>query len=330
MLLENKTPFAASYHIMPNEQGQDAVFLVAKASFNIGRSWTLTDEQVEPVGEDVYWAEPGESSLKLPSDLHLPKPGTDTAILAHACAPENKAVRHLDVRAQVADKDQTLRVWGDRVWGEGAASAPEPFESMPIRYECAYGGSTTSAEGEVVTCPENPVGKGFHPEPSAQTLEGQALPNIEYPDQLIRRPEDRPKPAGFGFVPPYWEPLASLWGTYDEHWQQTRAPYVPLDYQPVAQHAAHPDWVFHRHLQGGEPVYLENLHPSGPLAFQIPLVNLVGKAAFSGRPSQALEFVLDTVVIDVDSLILSLTWQAHCVCNNDLHRLRSLTLGIRR
>lgn len=330
MLFDNKTPFAASYHIMLNEHGQDAVLLSAKARFNIGRAWTLTDEQIEPLGEDLYWAEPGEGSLKLSSDFHLPKPGTDIVILAHACAPDNKAVSHLDVRAQVADREQTLRVSGDRVWQQGAASAPESFESMPIRYELAYGGRTVSAEGQTVTYPQNPVGTGFHPEPSARTLEGQALPNIEYPSQLIRRPEDKPKPAGFGFIPPYWEPRASRWGTYDEHWQQTRAPYVPLDYQPIAQNAAHPDWAFDRYLQGGEPVHLENLHPSGPLAFQIPQVKLSGKALFSDSPSRALDFVLDTVVIDVDTLTLSLTWQAYSVCNNDLHRLRSLTLGLRR
>ncbi|WP_347329815.1 DUF2169 family type VI secretion system accessory protein [Marinimicrobium locisalis] len=329
-LLDNKTPFAASYHIMPNAQGQDAVFLAAKATFNIGASWTLADEQVEPVNEDIYWGEPGKSSLRWPSDVHLPKPGTDIAILAHAWAPEKKPVRSLDVRAQVAGREQTLRVWGDRVWREGAVGAPEPFESVPIRYEFAYGGRAANADGVQVSSPANPVGRGFHPAPSAKALEGQPLPNIEYPDQLISRPEDKPRPAGFGFIPPYWEPRFGDWGTYDEHWQQNRAPYVPLDYQPRAQQAAHPDWVWDGYLQGGEPVYLEHMHPGGPLSFELPQVKLGGQAAFSGRPRQDLAFVLDTLVIDVDGMTLSLTWQASCVCNNDLHRLRSLTLGLKR
>ncbi len=328
--LENKTPFVISHHIMPNEHGQDAVFVAVKASFRIGRSWTLAEEQMAPVEEDIYWGEPGQSSLQFASDLHLPKPGTDIVIHAHAQVPDRKPVRSLDVRARIADRERALTVWGDRVWQSGVISAPEPFESIPIRYEFAYGGRALDAAGQEISCVHNPVGMGFHPEGSAKALEGKRLPNIECPDQLIRQPDDQPQPAGFGFIAPYWEPRASQAGTYDDDWRKRRAPYVPRDYRPRFQNAAHPDWIYPGFLQGGEPVHLENLHPAGSLSFEVPLVNLGGRVNFSGRPEQPLEFDLTTLVIDVDRQTLFVSWQAVCLCNNDVHRLRSLSVGLKR
>lgn len=328
--LENKTPFVASHHIMPDQHGQDAVFVSVKASFAIGSSWTLADQQIAPVEEDLYWGAPGQSSLQFSSDIHLPKPGTDIVIHAHAQAPDRQRVRSLDVRARVAQHERSLKIWGDRTWQSGAITAPEPFDSLPVRYELAYGGRTVDAEGRCVTHAHNPVGRGFQSDRSARELEGKRLPNIERPEQLIRQPEDQPQPAGFGFIAPYWEPRASQAGTYDDHWRKHRAPYVPRDYQPRFQNAAHPDWVYPGFLQGGEPVYLENLHPAGPLSFDIPVVNLGGNVTFSGRPQQTLSFDLDTLVIDVENETLLMSWQAVCVCNNDLHRLRSLSLGLKR
>ncbi len=328
--LENRTPFAANYHIMPNEQGQDAVFVIVKACFMIGRSWTLAEPQPEPVEDELYWGEPGQSSVRLASDIHLPKPGTDIVIHAHARAPEGKPVRALDVRARVGQRERTLRVWGNRVWQSGSISPPEPFEALPIRYELAYGGHQVGTDGRPVTFPKNPIGRGFHPEASAQALDGTWLPNIENPEQLIRQPEDQPSPAGFGFIAPYWEPRASRAGTYDERWQRDRAPYAPLDYQPEFQHAAHPDWTYDGFLLGGEPVLLENLHPKGPLTFQLPTVKLRGRVSFSGLPERALDFAMDTLLMDIDQQSLTMTWQAHCVCNNDLHRLRSVSVGLKR
>lgn len=99
--LINNTPFAAGYVLLPNEAGIDTLYVMVKASFNIGTAWTLCDEQYPPLNEDVYWGEPGQSSLKYPADAHQGKPGTDIAILGDACAPENNPVHTLEVSATI-------------------------------------------------------------------------------------------------------------------------------------------------------------------------------------------------------------------------------------
>ena len=37
---------------------------MVRATFTIGKQWTLADEQLPPVEADEYWDKPGESSIK--------------------------------------------------------------------------------------------------------------------------------------------------------------------------------------------------------------------------------------------------------------------------
>ena len=45
------------------------------------------------------------------------------------------------MRLSVAERQKTLRIFGNRLWQNGAITAPQPFESMPIVYEYAFGGT---------------------------------------------------------------------------------------------------------------------------------------------------------------------------------------------
>ncbi len=38
-------PFAADTALLPNEKGIDTLYILVKATFNIGEQWTLADEQ---------------------------------------------------------------------------------------------------------------------------------------------------------------------------------------------------------------------------------------------------------------------------------------------
>lgn len=67
--LNNSTPFAASMALFPNEAAIDTLYLIVKATFNIGSQWTLVDEQLPPQEKDIYWSEPEDSSLRYASDF---------------------------------------------------------------------------------------------------------------------------------------------------------------------------------------------------------------------------------------------------------------------
>lgn len=103
--LHNTTRFAASTALLYNEDGIDTLYVVVKASFDCSRSaLILADEQTPPFATDVYWAEPGQSSLKYASDVHTDKPTTDIVMIGHACAPDRQETTALDVTLSVGSE----------------------------------------------------------------------------------------------------------------------------------------------------------------------------------------------------------------------------------
>ena len=142
--LKNSTPFEATISLFPNEKGIDTLYVVVKATFSINPKSEIAEEQKPIVMADEYWGEPGESSLKYASELHLTKPSTDIVMIGEACARDKRSVTQLDVSLAVANRRKTIRVFGDRRWGAGllglSMTPPIPFESMPLIYERAFGG----------------------------------------------------------------------------------------------------------------------------------------------------------------------------------------------
>lgn len=328
--LINNTPFATRHVLLPNEKGIDTLYVLVKASFNIGTAWTLCDEQHEPLSEDVYWGKPGQSSLKYPMDVHLGKPGTDIGILGNGYAPGNTPVHTLEVNATIGQYKKILRIFGDRYWQQGRISMPEQFTSMPIRYENAFGGQHRVHNELKSLEPGNPVGKGYRGKRTPAEMEGQPLPNIEDPWHLVRHMGDTPTPAGFGFIAPNWHPRATCAGTYDDQWLRNRAPYLPLDYQPRSQNSAQNDLICHEYLNGGEAVTLTGMHPDGPISFVLPQVNLNGSIQFNKLPRQTLQFTMETLIIDADAMQLNMVWKAACCCNNAFPRIRTIRVYLSR
>ncbi|MBV9726865.1 MAG: DUF2169 domain-containing protein, partial [Gammaproteobacteria bacterium] len=105
----------------------------------------LAAEQLPITMADEYYGDPAATSLKAVSDLHIGKPGTDVLITGHARAP--RPTTEMEVLVSVGERQQTLRVLGDRVWrDDGTASTAEPFTEMPLTWERAYGGVYASPE----------------------------------------------------------------------------------------------------------------------------------------------------------------------------------------
>ena len=220
--LHNHSPFQATIAVFPDVDGVDTLYVVVKSTFEIGEKVKLADEQLPVTMADEYWGEPGQSSLKYATEMHLTKPGTDVALVGEACAKDEKLSSHLDVMLSVGRRTRVVRVFGDRYWMNGMmgmqVSAALPFQRMPLVYENAYGGvhEVEGEQAQVLFEERNPVGAGFLGKRKRKEMDGIKLPNLEDPENLIRYPEDRPSPVGFGFVAPSWEPRKSFAGTYDE------------------------------------------------------------------------------------------------------------------
>ena len=330
--LKNTTPFAATIALFPNEHGVDTLYIIVKATFDLSARIAMAERQVPLTLADEHWGEAENSSLKYAAEMHLCKPATDVALVGQAWAPSGRPAAALDVRLAVAEREKTIRVFGDRHWRkDGALSSPQPFERMPIVYERAYGGIHTPDPEAPQSLAEarNPVGVGFPGKRSKQELLEQPLPNIEDPAQLIRQPGQQSVPAGFGFIAATWQPRCQHAGTYDADWQKTRAPYLPDDFNPRFFNAAAPEFVFDRYLQGGEPVEVDNANPSGPLRFHLPECQLNTQVAIANR-TETPPLNLETVLIEPDEHRLCLTWRAALPCDKQTLNVREVTITLKQ
>lgn len=326
--LKNNTPFAAGLALFADKDGIDTLYVMASATFNIGKKWTLADVQTPPRGADEYWGEdPLTSSLKYPSDFHIGKPATDIAMLGHARPPQGKPVSQLDVSLRVGRVSKTVRVFGEREWQGGSISRPKPFESMPLVYERAFGGMHVH-EGQIISAElRNLLGCGYLGKQKARVLDGLAVPNLEDPRQLLHSAGDVVTPAGFGFISPNWQPRVSYAGTYDEQWQTRRAPYLPEDFDQRFLNMAHPDLIYPGFLQGGEPVQISGVHPQGDLQFMLPVIGLSARVMIANRV-ETPQFNLETLVIEPDELKLSLSWKAAVPCDKSALKIKDVILNL--
>jgi hypothetical protein len=323
--LENQTPFRATIAVLPDRAGVDTLYVVVKATVKLRPKLMLAEEQVPIVLVDEYYGDPASSSLRAASEVHLGKTGTDVLLVGSAKAPKGRPVARALVTMSVAERQKRIQVTGDRTWRGGRPSDPQPFESMPLVWERAFGGvhrrgDKVSAEGR------NPAGCGFTADRSAEEMEGQPVPNLEDPDGLLQQLGQAATPACLAPIAPWWLPRRAFAGTYDEAWQRERAPYLPDDFAPRFFQCAVPEFAFERYLQGGEPVQVSGVTPDGPIAFAVPEARLsiaVTVAGVTEHPPARLE----TLAIEPDENRACFTWRAAMPCNRRALRVQKIVIS---
>jgi hypothetical protein len=325
--VDNLTPFAAISLLSMTRRDEESLTVLVAGRFDLPaagrpapRALTISEKQQPPPMEDIYWGEPGLSSLRYEGQTSYVRPGTDIYLNGHAWAPRGRPCRHSQIELRVGPCQRVAVVYGDRVWQRGllgvTTSSPEPFVKIPLQYERCFGGSPTSASISTVQAAErNPVGVGLF-ERSGEAV-GHPLPNFENPNALLRSVGDRPLPQGFGPVCRSWLPRRTFGGTYDAEWVQSRAPLWPADFDERFFCAASPGLCAVPHLRGGEPVYLAGVSPDGPLSFALPSVQLQAKFRVAGRIERRL-MLLDGVLLEPDKGVLTMLWRTHQVAQGEL------------
>jgi hypothetical protein len=323
--LKNLSPFAPALAVFPNQDAVDTVHVVVRATFALGARLALVDKPVPPSLADEYWGDPATSSLRYASELHVGKPATDVVLNGQAWAAGGRAVPEALALVSVAGRRKVIRVHGDRTWQRGGGfSRPEPFVSMPLVFERAFGGQHQVSEaGPVLAEERNPVGVGFLGKRSPGEMVGQKLPNLEDVDAGLKKLGDRPPPACFGFVAPSWLPRRAHAGTYDEAWMKGRAPFLPRDFDARFFSSAAPELTFDRFLAGGEPVELVGVSEDGPLRFELPRCRPrveIKVAGATERPPVSLE----TVLIEPDERRVGITFRAQLPCDKKVLKVQEV------
>lgn len=319
----NKTPFPVSTLLWEDDRGRPQLTILVKMTLHMGlNKATLSDEQLPVFPADEPYSDQPNSSLRFESDLVPFKPRADIVLVGQAHAPQHRPSAQLDVRLRVGEKQQRIRVFGNRKWWFPTAFAlvpkitqPEPFVTMPLVYERAFGGIDAAA---ALYCHKNLAGTGFVGKLCKESLHEKALPNLEDPDNLIHAWNSRPKPVGYGFYGRGWKPRLGYAGTYDEKYRRERAPLAPLDFSYLIYNGAHPDLQVEGYMRGDEVVELENLAPDGNIQFELPgirprigLVRRNSSPAAGARREEA-RVALDTLVLLPDQKLLYEVFRAVC------------------
>ena len=235
-----------------------------------------------------------------------------------------------------------IAVFGDRfcthrIFAGPLFSEPDPFVTMDIRYELAYGGvDIRSDPGMPCAYARNNLGKGFVIGDGKKSLDQLPLPNIEDPDDLltparlcagdVSKWDRQPMPQGFGWFAKFWHPRASYAGIMpadrpaEEELRTMYAAAVPPEQREQYMQAKLPDMDFRffggasqglslPFLSGDEAVSLLNLAPEGQVGFQLP-GERPGIGLDIGRGQQEPEVVLHTVMIRMEERQVDLVWRA--------------------
>jgi hypothetical protein len=325
----NATPFSFEKTVQYNEHGEHIWIVGIKGTYDLHPDGTLALAKKQEPGNayPTYFGEAGKSTVKRDAELVVYHPGTDIIVNGSAYAPHGDGAKFVDVGVTVGPVRKAFRVFGERRWESGivgmSISPPQPFQSVRLDYERAYGGKISDDEHYTA----NPIGRGFAR--SSSELKNTLLPQIEDPAQFIRSWNDQPAPAGFSAIPSHWTPRKELGGTVDERWKRTRAPLLPTDFNPQCFCSAAPGMNTGKPLSGGEDVLLWHLTRQEKYTFKLPRVffNVRSKAAgqFVRNPVQ-----LDRVIIEPDESRLVMGWRVALNMGRDVRRLNTTYIDTKR
>jgi hypothetical protein len=316
MRLTNESSMPAAWTLGFQRDGRELLIVVVKATYMLPgpqHEPGLVAAQVPLVEADCFTGEPGLSAPLYETDYAHYKPACDVLLVGSAYAPPGRRVTRTEVGLAVGAMTKRFAVMGHRRWRKQllgiTATAPEPFERLPITYDCAYGGTdrTEEAEGLTHAYAANPVGRGHWKHTDG--IDGQPLPNTEELACSVESHDAQYRPQAFSPIGRNWTGRIEHAGTYDQKWIENEAPFWPQDFDeryfqaaPADQRIAYP--------QGGEEVTLHGLTPDGHRSFQLPRQPmLVTFIPYRGADMRH-QANLDTIVFEPDEGRFTLAWRA--------------------
>jgi hypothetical protein len=331
----NSTRLVTGYAMGMEPSGRELLVVVVKGTFRIpsgqGAALRLHEEQVPLVMSDVFFGEPGLSAPRYEVDFAPRKHRCDVLLNGTAFAPGGRPVERLAVGLQIGSWSKSFAVVGDRFWfaaGGVRATAPNPFVTMPVSYDHAFGGTDSRhedpAEHEAFT--QNPSGRGFHKHLRDEWLQGSPLPNTEELDNPVTSPRGTYRPMAFGGLGRQWEPRYRYAGTYDQQWLDEVFPFLPADFDETYYQSAPVDQQF-LHPLGSMPVSLLNLTPDGRRDFVLPQFEAPIHVFPKNGDREDLTAPVDTVMIEPDLERVTMTWRIARPLRQNMFEIAQVLIG---
>ncbi|MBU1361859.1 MAG: DUF2169 domain-containing protein [Gammaproteobacteria bacterium] len=203
----------------------------------------------------TFWATRPEAQW--PIEEGMPRVRSEYLVSGSAYTHGARATdqRAVAVSARIGTLQKRLVVHGERYWNGDDVSEAQPFSSLPLGWQHAWGGPD---------CPENPLGMGMAPhEVDGHRL--RMLPRIEHPAHPLASPRTEGRPAGFSPLDGMWPQRAAKRGTYDRQWLTESFPAIASDADWTTFNTAPDDQQQAAPFRGDEDYAFHHLHPERPV-----------------------------------------------------------------
>jgi hypothetical protein len=332
--LLNATGMAAGYTLGMEPNGAERLVVAIKGTFTLplsGDAPKLADAQVPLTDADKFTGAPGQSAVVAECDWAAQKPRCDILLNGSAYAPRGRPAERVQVGIKLGNWQKVFSVVGNRVWRGGAvarATAPEPFEAMPISYDNAFGGVDNfhPDPGQHRAYMPNPIGRGYHRLLEPYLVDNTPAPNTEESNAPVTTPNGDYRPMSFGAVGRNFVPRLTYAGTYDQNWQDNVFPFLPADFSPAYFQAAPEDQQLDK-IAGGEPVILLNLTPDGRRDFKLPMVDVPVVFILRNGDREEATTAIDTVLIEPDARRFTMVWRVSRPLKRDIFEVKRVVAG---
>jgi len=272
-----------------------SVTVATKATFRLIAGESERSAEDEPFGH--LGDAGGGPSL---TDFVPYKPHTDVLVVGSAFAAPGTAVKQVIARLVVANVDKAMAVHTDRwITPQGELTYGKPFARMPLGWDRAAGGPGTN----------NPVGIS----PGVVDEWGRVrVPNLHAPGLDITTRETVVAPWNFGPIEPKWPERSSrlrpeMQQLLTPRWSEQPLP-DDLDGRffnsaPLDQRLDNPSPHLHLVLEHLHPEHVRFVTVIPAVQPEMTLVTEFGRHSFAS--------MLDTVLIDTDRQLCTLTWRAN-------------------
>ncbi|MBK8251294.1 MAG: DUF2169 domain-containing protein [Polyangiaceae bacterium] len=294
-------PFRAAGLVWQPRPSAYSLLLVCKGTFDLVPGTSRVAEiQDYPNDEDNHWDDDSQKSLYSASDFVPAKPRADVLLVGHAFAPYGQEVESFVTRFVVGEVGKAIEVMSERVWTmEPRVRYGSRITKAPLRYERAAGGEGT----------ENPVGVPLEATPDAFGM--TPLPGLQPAGFTLVRKGQATPPIGYGPMPPTWPSRRGKLGRHAGSFRANEWPSAPLpsDIDPAFWNAAPEDQQVSE-IRADERIELVNLHPDIPhLVTTLPGLKPRAFVERTGKPLEEVLLRCDTLWVDTDRQVLTLTWR---------------------
>ncbi|MBK8257938.1 MAG: DUF2169 domain-containing protein [Polyangiaceae bacterium] len=290
-------PFSAATLFWRARRGELRCSIIAKTTYALLPRLAPIVEPSDPLRPmDTPWDGAVDRSIRTPGDLVPFKHSPEVMLVGHAYAPKKVPQSRLAVRLLVGDLDTALEVFPPRHFLADDQLEEPQASRMPLAYEYAAGGSDS----------DNPVGI------DTELVDGwgrRGAPSVLPLGMSLTHPSDSVDVAGWGPIAPTWPSRARRLRTEDRAWlaDPARTPMPAAFDVRFFQSAPHQNWLSGP-IRPDERLVLENLSPS----YSRLVTNLDGVVPYAtvlGTKEVRVPLIADTLFIDTDRAVVTLTWR---------------------